>query len=105
MALNLSFSSAFSGNRVVYLAARDPQGDNTGWLTMGVRGVPPLPATFPNPVSMSPPSGTASNSTITFTCQDAGSANNLQALWALINTAIDGRAACYVAYYAPGNQL
>ena len=26
-------------------------------------------------------------------------------MWALINTAIDGRAACYVAYYRPGNQL
>lgn len=26
-------------------------------------------------------------------------------MWALTNTAIDGRGACYVAYYAPGNQV
>lgn len=29
----------------------------------------------------------------------------MQTGWALINTAIDGRAGCYVAYYKPGNQL
>ena len=43
--------------------------------------------------------------TITFTYQDQSTAANLQTVWALINTAIDGRAACYVAYYRPGNQL
>ena len=26
-------------------------------------------------------------------------------MWALTNTAIDGRSACYVAYYPPGNQV
>ena len=103
LTLNMSFTAAFAGNKVIYLAARDSVANNTGWLTMGVRGVPPLPSTFPNPVSMTPPSGSASLATIGFSYQDATSTANLQTMWALINTAIDGRNACYVAYYRPGN--
>jgi len=89
---------------VIYMAARDA-GGNSGWQTMGAAGVPPLPSTFPNPTGMSPSSGNTLPTTITFTCQDQAAAANLQTVWALINTAIDGRAACYVAYYRPGNQL
>ena len=103
--LNLSFSASFAGNKVVYAAARDLSENNSGWQTMGVHGVPPLPTTFPNPVGMSPSSGNTLSQTITFTYQDQTAATNLQTVWALINTAIDGRAACYVAYYRPGNQL
>ena len=105
LTLNMTFSQAFGGNKIVYAAARDTAQNNSGWQTMGVRGVPPLPATFPNPLGMNPPSGTGSNATLTFTYQDAAAALNLQTAWALINTALDGRAACYVAYYRPGNLL
>ena len=105
LTLNMTFSSAFGGNRVIYAAARDTAQNNSGWQTMGVHGVPPLPLTFPAPVGMSPASGTESSATLTFTFQDATSALNLQTTWALINTALDGRAACYVAYYRPGNLL
>jgi len=105
LTLNVSFTSSFAGNKVVYAAARDIAQNNSGWQTMGVHGVPPLPSTFPNPISMSPSSGNSFTATITFTYQDQNTAANLQTVWALINTAIDGRAACYVAYYRPGNQL
>jgi len=105
LTLNVTFTNTFSGNKVVYAAAHDAQGGNTGWVVMGVRGVPPLPSTFPNPLGMSPSSGNALASTITFTYQDQSSATNLETVWALINTAIDGRGACYVAYYRPGNQV
>ncbi|HYW47512.1 MAG TPA: FG-GAP repeat protein [Bryobacteraceae bacterium] len=105
LTLNLSFTSSFGGNKVVYAAARDIAQNNSGWQTMGVHGVPPLPSTFPNPVSMSPSSGNSLTATITFSYQDQNTAANLQTVWALVNTAIDGRAACYVAYYRPGNQL
>ena len=54
---------------------------------------------------MNPSSGNGLAASITFTYQDQTTATNLQTVWALINTAIDGRAACYVAYYRPGNQL
>ena len=54
---------------------------------------------------MSPSWGSGLSATITFTYQDRSDAANLQTVWALINSAIDGRAACYVAYYRPGNRL
>ena len=105
LTLNLAFSGSFGGNRVIYLAARDGSSNNTGWQTMGVHGVPPLPATFPNPVSMNPASGAGASATLTFTYQDVSNATNLLTAWALVNTAVDGRGACYVAYYRPGNLL
>ena len=64
------FASSFGGNKVVYTAARDVSQKKSGWQTMGVRGVPPLPTTFPKPVGMSPSSGSHLNQTITFTYQD-----------------------------------
>ena len=105
LVLNLSFPASFAGNKVVYTAARDISQNNSGWQTMGTHSVPPPLSTFPNPVSMSPSSGNALSQTIAFTYQDQSTAANLQTVWALINTAIDGRAACYVAYYRPGNQV
>ena len=105
LTLNITFSSSFGGNKVVYAAAGDSLGANTGWNVMGVHGVPPAPATFPIPLGMTPASSTASSEILTFTYEDAATASNLQTMWALTNTAIDGRAACYVAYYAPGNQI
>lgn len=104
LTLNVSFNSSFGGDKVVYMAARDAS-NNSGWQTMGVRAVAPVPATFPNPAGMSPASGNTANTTLTFAYQDANSASNLQTMWALINTALDGRSACYLAYYAPANQV
>jgi len=105
LALNVSFSSSFGGNKVVYAAARDTAQNNSGWQTVGVRSVPTMPATFPNPVVVTPASGNSLTQTVTVSYQDQSSATNLQTVWALINSAIDGRAACYIAYYRPGNQL
>jgi hypothetical protein len=105
LTLNLTFATSFGGNKVIYAAARDLSQNNSGWQTMGAHGVPPLPAAFPSPAGMTPSSGNTANQTITFTYKDRTAATNLQTVWALINTAIDGRAACYVAYYRPGNQL
>jgi hypothetical protein len=105
LTLNMTFNGAtVPGNKVIYLAARNAT-DNSGWKTRGARGVPPLPTANPAPVSMIPASGATATQTLTFTYRDATSAANLQTMWALINTAIDGRQACYVAYYQPGNQL
>jgi len=103
--LSLTFSSSFTGNKAIYAAARDVAQNNSGWQTMGVHAVPGAPVTYPNPVGMTPASGNAPAQTITFSYQDQSDANDLQTVWALINTAVDGRAACYVAYYRPGNQL
>ena len=105
LALNMTFNPSFSGNQVVFVAARDTAQNNTGWNTIGVHNVPPYPTTFPNPTGMTPSAGSTSSATVSFVYQDGTNAANLQTSWVLINTALDGRGACYVAYYRPGNQL
>ena len=105
LTLNMSFTPAFAGNKVVYIAARNIAEDNSGWNTMGAHNIPGAPVTFPRSSSVTPASGSANNAVITFAYQDGSNATNLQTSWALINTAIDGRAACYVAYYQPGNRI
>ena len=105
LTLNLTFKPAFNGNKVIYTAARTLNDTSSGWQTLGVAQIAESTATNPRSGTMSPVTGTAVTQTISFTYQDAAIASNLQTAWALINTAIDGRQACYVAYYAPGNQL
>jgi uncharacterized repeat protein (TIGR01451 family) len=104
LTLSITFTPSFAGNKLVYMAARDLL-NNSGWQTMGTHGVPPLPTAFPNPISVSPSFGNTANAVLTFVYQDATSASNFQTMWALTNTALDGRSACYIAYYAPGNQV
>jgi len=105
LVLNMTFASGFAGNKVIYAAARDLAARNSGWQVMGAYGVPGGTATFPIPTVSSPFGGVTSSQTFTFTYQDQSNATNLQTVWALTNTAIDGRASCYVAYYRPGNQV
>ena len=105
LTMNITFNASFAGNKVVYAAAGDKASNNSGWQTMGVYGVPPLPSSYPSPVGLFPASGSTSPTTITLVYQDATSASNLQTAWALVNTSLDGRSACYVAYYRPANVL
>ncbi len=104
LGLNINFTAALAGDRVVFAAARSAT-LNSGWQTMGVLSVPPVPSTLPNSTGVSPSSGNTANAIISFSYQDANAATNLQTAWALINTALDGRSACYVVYYRPGNQV
>ena len=40
LALSMTFSAAFTGNRIFYLAARDSNdSNNTGWQAMGTRAI------------------------------------------------------------------
>ncbi|MEZ5355698.1 MAG: hypothetical protein R2762_23945 [Bryobacteraceae bacterium] len=103
--LNIEYLGAFKGNKVIYSAAGDLDGFNSGWNTIGASLIPGAAVSYPTPAGMSPITGTAANQTISFAYRDATSANNIKTVWALFNTAIDGRQACFVAYYAPGNTL
>jgi serine protease AprX len=103
--LNIQFKTAFAGSRVIYLAARDGSGGNSGWFTQGAWTIPGATVTYPLSGPVSPATGTTASSVISFSFDDQSNANNLKTVWALMNTAIDGRQACYIAYYAPGNSL
>ena len=86
-------------------SANTPSNEASSWLLQPSRNsVPPLPATLPS-VSVLPAASTGSTQQLTFAFQDANNTNNLQTMWALINDSLNGHAACYIAYYRPGNQV
>ncbi|MEZ5402362.1 MAG: hypothetical protein R2729_21995 [Bryobacteraceae bacterium] len=103
--LNVEYLGTFKGNKVIYSAARDLGGLNSGWQTVGASLIPEAATSYPAPFTMSPVTGAAATQTVSFAYRDAASAGNIKTVWALMNTAIDGRQACFVAYYAPGNTL
>ena len=108
LTLNVTFKPAFAGSQTVYLAAGD-NFRNSGWRTLGYHEVPGAAVLSPRSGSMNPASlisiTGSSSGVLSFDYDDQTNANNLTTVWALINTAIDGRQACYVAYYAPANAL
>lgn len=105
LTLNTQFLGGFTGGKVLYAAARTTDELNTGWRTVGVYDIPTPTVTFPNSSTANPSAGTATNTVLSFTYRAQGSHTNLQTVWGLINTALDGAGACYFAYSAPGNAL
>jgi peptidyl-Asp metalloendopeptidase len=103
--LNISFRSGFGGNRVIYLAGRTVGEDNSGWRTMGVVELPETGTTLPRAELLTPATGTTAGATLSATYGEATSGNNVQTAWMLMNSAVNGARACYVAYSRPGNLL
>ena len=102
--LGLSFTSAFGGNKVIYFAARDKEGLNSGWIPSGVWNVP-MTATNPSVLTSSFNFNSSNPSTISVTYRDAALNTNLSPSQILINDALDGRNACYMGYDHPNNRL
>jgi RHS repeat-associated protein len=100
LSLNMTFAVAFGGNQLVYLAARDKVSNNSGWRTKGSWSVPPVPAMDPVVGAMTPGRSEAARQTYQFSFQDPTGAGNLGVLNVLVNSALDGNRACYVAYAA-----
>jgi len=94
LTIPLTFTSGFGGNQIVYSAARDREGGNSGWQPLATWNVPGAPA---NVLSAGPGNGIA---TYTFTFTDTNGVNHIAVGNILINSALDGRHACYIAYVA-----
>ena len=105
LTLAFTFSPGFAGDKVIYLAARDSTEANSGWRAFGVHRVPPAVSTYPTTVSLSPNSGTGGVPTYTVVYQDTAVATNLRATQLLVNTALDGRNACYLGYERATNLI
>ncbi len=105
LTLVISYSSSFRGNRLIYLAAQSVAYITSGWQTMGVAMIPEASTNYPRSNALSPPLATAATKTLTVTFQDAINANKLQTAWVLMNTAVDARQSCYIAYFVPANLL
>ena len=105
LTIHLTFAQGFAGNRVSYLAARTIADSTSGWTPLGtwtVPGAAPAPLT---PVSVTPASGNASDQIFSFSFSDVAGWQGLGIVNVLINGALDGRQACYVAYAVQTNSL
>jgi hypothetical protein len=105
LTLNMTFTAAFAGNKVVYLAARDLQSGNSGWQALGVWQVPGF-TTFPavgTPIPAQQSGLGPANMTFSFT--DTKGFADLGILNILGNNFLDGKNACYLAYSRSANTL
>jgi len=106
--LNLSFTAGFGGNKVVYLAARDVGGGNSGWQALGVWQAPFTPSGTISVVSLGAARGAAAAGTpqtYTATLMDSKGVSDFGVVNLLVNNFIDGRIACYLAFAAASNTL
>ncbi len=103
--VNMTFTAALAGNMVIYQAARDQAANNSGWVTKGVWNIPLGPPSSPGVVSMSPQRVTGSSLTLVTTFSDNDGFADLNIVNILINNAIDGRQACYIAFVRPTGDL
>ena len=104
MTLNLTFSASFAGSKVVYVAARDMAGNNSGWQPLGTWTVPGN-STNPAVANFSPAEGSGLTTTFVFTFTDTKGYQDLGILDILINGSLDGSRACYLAYSQPAGVL
>jgi hypothetical protein len=99
LTLAITFSAAFAGNHVLYLAAQDVSSADSGWQALGTWNVPGAAVSGPSVVGMSPANTTSLGATTyTFTFSDANGWQDIGVVDILINSAIDGHNACYVAF-------
>ncbi|SPF43679.1 hypothetical protein SBA4_3080004 [Candidatus Sulfopaludibacter sp. SbA4] len=96
LTLAITFASGFAGNQVFYLSAQDATG-NSGWQVQGTWNVPGLPAAGPAVSGMNPARTSTLSQTYTFTFTDTNGWQDISVANILINGAIDGRHACYLA--------
>jgi len=100
--LDITFTSAFVGNQLIYTAARSKT-RNSGWQPLGTRNIPgPTTPTGPAVFGMMPAVSTANKADYLLTFTDTYSYQDLYVLDVLINSTLDGSHACYFAY-APSN--
>jgi hypothetical protein len=106
--LNITFKAGFGGNRILYTAARDQLGGNSGWQTLGVWQAPFTPPGTIAVTSASPAQGngaTVAPQAFAFTLTDSKGAADIGIVNVLLNKSIDGREACYLAYSVASNTL
>jgi len=91
---NTSFTAGFGGNKLLYLAARDLEGGNSGWQALGRWQVP---FALGDHRCGEPRSGARGVG-----LEEAG---DFGVVNLLVNNFIDGRPTCYLAYVASTNSL
>jgi hypothetical protein len=104
--LRITFDPSFSGNKVVYQAARDLDGNNSGWLQQGVWNVPGAAPASPAVIAMAPGRGGGRGPyPLQFTYRDTDGYTDLVSTTVLLNSYLDGGGACYLGYHVPSNAV
>jgi len=101
LTLAITFSGTFAGNKVVYAAAREVA-NNSGWQALATWGVPGSPIVGPGVGGMSPTHNSNLSNTYMFTFTDTNGWQDIAVTDVLVNSALDGRQACYVAFVPTG---
>jgi len=101
LTLAITFAPGFAGNKVFYVAAQDPT-SNSGWQPLGTWNVPGTPPAGPSVTGVTNAHATGLTQTYTFTYTDTNGWQDLNVVDVLINNAINGAGACYVAFAPSG---
>jgi subtilase family serine protease len=99
--VSITFSSSFSGNRVVYTAAQDST--SSGWQTLGTWNVPGSTITGPAVGGLNPPRSNILTNAYTFTFTDSLGWTDIRLTDVLINRDINAINACYFAFIPSGS--
>lgn len=105
LTLDLVFSPNFSGSKVVYLAAGDQAGNDSGWQALGTWTVPGTSPQGPAVGGVSPAHSNSPGQVFTFTFTDSNGGQDLGVVDILIDNFLVGSHACYLAYSRPLNAL
>jgi len=106
LSINFTFSTAFAGNKVMYLASRDVANNNSGWVPSGVWQVPGGVSNITTAVvGMDPAAGESDDHAFTFTFTDAKGYLDIGVVNVLVNDYLNGGQACYIAYSQPSNAV
>jgi len=107
LVLTIAWTTSFAGDKIFYMSAGDVAQNNSGWQPLGVVRVPGgIPTTTTAVVSMNPTRGNGLGPTpFTFNWSDTLGFADLGVEDILVNSSLDGRHACYIAYSRPFNTL
>ena len=105
LTLSVAFASGFTGNKVIYLAARDVLEATSGWKTIGTALIPEPTLSYPRAAALTPSTGNGPAPLLTFTFQDAIHVSHLQTVWVMMNSEITANKACYFSYSVPQDRL
>ncbi|SPF56460.1 conserved exported hypothetical protein [Candidatus Sulfopaludibacter sp. SbA4] len=105
--LTITWTPSFAGDKIIQLAARDAAQNNSGWQPLAVVRVPGgTQTTTTAVVSMSPNRGSGLGpNPFTFNWYDTLGFQDLGVENILVNSSLDGRHACYLAFSRPFNTL
>ena len=107
LVLTITWNSGFAGDKIIFMAGRDPSDNSSGWYPLGVARVPGGTQTISTAVVSTAPFRVfgSSPTQFAFTFSDNKGMTDIGVINVLINSALDGRHGCYLAFSRPGNVM